>query len=76
MSVRKKSATLGLAAVAACGLALTVLAPASADTVPGQGGVPGTYTLGTTVIGVGSDTLQWVDDQLSKDYDSTTPSPA
>jgi ABC-type phosphate transport system substrate-binding protein len=78
MSVRKKSAKLGLAAVAACGLAFTVLAPANADTKPGTTGVNGTYTLGTTVIGVGSDTIQWVDDQLSKDYDNqaSTPSPA
>lgn len=73
MSVRKKSTSLGLATVAALGLAFTALAPANADTVPGQDTVPGTYTLGTTVIGVGSDTIQWVDDQLSKDYDSTTP---
>ncbi|MGC4110275.1 MAG: Ig-like domain repeat protein [Nocardioides sp.] len=78
MSVRKTSAKLGLATVAACALALTVLAPANADTKPGTGGVNGTYTLGTTVIGVGSDTIQWVDDQLSKDYDNqaSTPSPA
>ena len=47
--------------------------PANADTVPGQDNVPGTYTLGTTVIGVGSDTIQWVDDKLSADYDATTP---
>ena len=39
MSVRKKSAKLGLAAVAASGLALTVLAPANADTKPGTTGV-------------------------------------
>jgi ABC-type phosphate transport system substrate-binding protein len=78
MSVRKKSATLGLAAAAACGLALTAMAPATADTKPGATGVAGTYALGTTVVGVGSDTIQWVDDQLSKDYDNqaTTPSPA
>ncbi len=76
MSVRKKSAKLGLAAVAACSLVFTALAAANADTVPGQGGVPGTYTLGTTVIGVGSDTVQWVDEQLSADYDTTTPAVA
>ena len=35
MSVRQKSVKLGLAAVAASGLALTVLAPANADTEPG-----------------------------------------
>lgn len=80
MSVRKNSAKLGLAAVAACGLALTVLAPANADTKPGTNGVSGTYTLGTTVIGVGSDTIQWVDDQLAKDFDTfnaaqATPGP-
>lgn len=73
MSVRKISARLGMAAVAVSGLVLTALAPATADTVPGQDSVPGTYTLGTTVIGVGSDTLQWVDDKLSADYDATTP---
>lgn len=73
MSVRNISVKLGLAAVAVSGLALTALAPANADTVPGQNGVSGTYTLGTTVIGVGSDTLQWVDDQLVKDYDATSP---
>jgi ABC-type phosphate transport system substrate-binding protein len=66
--------------VAACGLALTGLAPANADTKPGTGGVSGTYVLGTTVVGVGSDTIQWVDDQLSKDFDTfnaaqTTPGP-
>ena len=76
MSVRKISAKLGLAAVAVSGLALTALAPANADTVPGHDSVPGTYTLGTTVIGVGSDTLQWVDDKLSADYDATTPAVA
>jgi ABC-type phosphate transport system substrate-binding protein len=70
MSVRKISARLGLATVAAAGLVLTALGSANADTVPGQGGVSGTYTLGTTVIGVGSDTIQWVDDQLSKDYNT------
>lgn len=73
MSVRKTSARLGVATAAVAGLVLTVLAPANADTVPGQGGVPGTYTLGTTVIGVGSDTIQWVDDKLSADYDATNP---
>jgi ABC-type phosphate transport system substrate-binding protein len=76
MSVRKKSAKLGLATVAACGLVFTVLAPANADTVPGQNSVTGTYTIGTTVIGVGSDTIQWVDDQLSKDYDNQAVAPA
>jgi ABC-type phosphate transport system substrate-binding protein len=47
-----------------------VLAPANADTKPGAGGVSGSYVLGTTVIGVGSDTIQWVDDQLAKDFDT------
>jgi ABC-type phosphate transport system substrate-binding protein len=75
MSARKISARLGMAAVAVTGLVLTALAPANADTVPGTNGVAGTYTLGTTVIGVGSDTLQWVDDKLSADYDATTPAP-
>jgi len=78
MSVRKFSARLGLAVVATSGLALTALAPAHADTVPGQDSVPGTYTLGTTVIGVGSDTIQWVDDALSADFNtfnSTQASP-
>jgi ABC-type phosphate transport system substrate-binding protein len=70
MSVRRTSARLGMVAVAVSGLALTALAPATADTKPGSDGVSGTYTLGTTVIGVGSDTIQWVDDQLSKDYDT------
>jgi ABC-type phosphate transport system substrate-binding protein len=79
MSVRKFSARMGLAVVAASGLALAALGPAHADTEPGVGGVDGSYTLGSTVIGVGSDTIQWVDDQLSKDYDhfnslQTTPS--
>jgi ABC-type phosphate transport system substrate-binding protein len=73
MSVRKISARLGLATVAAAGLVLTALGSANADTVPGQGGVNGTYTLGTTVIGVGSDTIQWVDDKLAADYDATNP---
>jgi ABC-type phosphate transport system substrate-binding protein len=76
MSVRKNSARLGMAAVAVTGLVLTALAPASADTVPGQDSVPGTYTLGTTVIGVGSDTIQWVDDKLSADYDASLPAPS
>ena len=40
MSVRKISAKLGLAAVAVTGLVLTVLAPANADTVPGQAACP------------------------------------
>jgi ABC-type phosphate transport system substrate-binding protein len=75
MSVRKNSARLGLAAVAAAGLVLAAMASANADTVPGQGGVPGTYDLGTTVIGVGSDTIQWVDDKLSADYDASNPTP-
>ena len=76
MSVRKISTKLGLTAVAVTGLVLTVLAPANADTVPGQDGVPGTLVLGTTVVGVGSDTLQWVDDKLSADFDATVPAPA
>ncbi len=67
---RKISAKLGLAAVAVAGLAFTALAPASADTVPGNDSVPGTYTPGTSVIGVGSDTIQWVDDALSSDYNT------
>ncbi len=76
MSVRKISTKLGLTAAAVTGLVLTVLAPANADTVPGQGGVPGTLVLGTTVVGVGSDTLQWVDDKLSADFDASVPAPA
>ncbi|HEX4465345.1 MAG TPA: substrate-binding domain-containing protein [Solirubrobacterales bacterium] len=76
MSVRQKSVKLGLAAVATAGLALTVLAPANADTVPNGGSVHGSYTLGTTLIGVGSDTIQWVDDQLSTDYDNQGSAPA
>lgn len=76
MSVRKTSVKLGLAAVAVCGLAFTALAPANADTVPGQGGVSGSLTLGTTLVGAGSDTTQWVMDQLVKDYDATSPSVA
>ena len=67
---RKISAKLGLATVAVAGLAFTALAPASADTVPGNDSVPGTYTPGTSVIGVGSDTIQWVDDALSSDYNT------
>ena len=67
---RKISARLGLATLAVTGLALTALAPANADTVPGSDSVPGTYTPGTSVIGVGSDTIQWVDDALSSDYNT------
>lgn len=70
MSVRSTSAKLGMVAVAVSGLALTALAPANADTVPGTNSVPGTYSPGTSVIGVGSDTIQWVDDQLSADYNT------
>ena len=76
MSVRKISTRVGLTALAVSGLVLTVLAPANADTVPGANGVPGSVTLGTTVIGVGSDTIQWVDDKLSADFDASVPAPA
>src|SRR5262245_26016828 len=75
MSVRSTTAKLGLVTVTVAGLALTALAPANADTVPGQGGVPGTYTPGVSIVGVGSDTIQWVDDQLSADYNASTPTP-
>ena len=75
MSVRSTTAKLGPVAATVAGLALTALAPANADTVPGQGGVPGTYTPGTSIVGVGSDTIQWVDDQLSADYNASTPTP-
>lgn len=68
MSVRRTSVKLGLAAVAVSSLALTVLAPANADTTP-TGGV----NLGTTLIGAGSDTTQWVMDRLTTDYDATNP---
>ncbi|WP_151084684.1 substrate-binding domain-containing protein [Nocardioides cynanchi] len=67
---RKISAKLGMAALAVAGLGFTALAPASADTVPGQDSVPGSYTPGTSVVGVGSDTIQWVDDALSGDYNT------
>src|SRR4029079_14145746 len=75
MSVRSTTAKLGLVAATVAALALTALAPANADTVPGQGSVPGTYTPGTSIVGVGSDTIQWVDDRLSADYDGSTPTP-
>lgn len=66
MSVRKNSALAGLAMVAVAGLAFTGMAPANAaDTTP-SGGV----TLGQTLVGVGSDTTQWVMDQLTKDYNT------
>ena len=71
MSARKISVRLGMATVAVSGLVLAALAPANADTVPGQNNVPGTYTLGTTVIGVGSDTSQNVVDQLMVDYNKS-----
>ena len=74
MSVRKNSAVAGVAIMAVAGLAFTGMAPANAaDTTP-SGGV----TLGQTLVGVGSDTTQWVMDQLTKDYNTynsaqTTP---
>ena len=75
MSVRT-TAKLGLVTVAVTGLVFTALVPANADTVPGQNDVPGTYSPGTSIVGVGSDTIQWVDDQLAQDYDSQTPTPS
>src|SRR6201986_1712629 len=66
MSVRT-TAKLGLVVAAVTGLALTALAPANADTVPAG------YTPGVTVVGGGSDTIQWVDDQLSADFNATSP---
>ena len=70
MSARQISVRLGMATVAVSGLVLAALAPAHADTKPAN------FTLGTTVIGVGSDTVQWVDDALSADFNATVPTPS
>ncbi|HEX3705626.1 MAG TPA: substrate-binding domain-containing protein, partial [Mycobacteriales bacterium] len=67
MSVRKNSVKLGVAAVAAFGLALTAAAPAGAV----DGGPSTTPKLGTDIIGAGSDTTQYLLDQLATDYDAT-----
>lgn len=66
MSVRKNSVKLGVAAVAVAGLVMTVAAPAGAlDAGPSTA-----PKLGTDIIGVGSDTTQWVMDKLTTDYDA------
>jgi ABC-type phosphate transport system substrate-binding protein len=67
MSVRKNSVKLGVAAVAAFGLALTAAAPAGAV----DGGPSTTPKLGTDIVGVGSDTTQYLLDQLATDYDAS-----
>jgi ABC-type phosphate transport system substrate-binding protein len=67
MSVRKNSVKLGVAAVAAFGLALTAAAPAGAV----DGGPSTSPKLGTDIIGAGSDTTQYLLDQLATDYDAT-----
>ncbi|MGN6473421.1 MAG: substrate-binding domain-containing protein [Mycobacteriales bacterium] len=72
MSVRKNSAKLGVAVVAAFGLALTAAAPAGAV----DGGPSTTPKLGTDIIGVGSDTTQYLMDKLATDYDAATTSGA
>ena len=76
MSVRKFSAKLAVAAVAAAGLSATVLGPAQA-TIPsptnGQekyfdlsnsGVLAYAHIASGALIGVGSDTIQFVDGQL------------
>jgi ABC-type phosphate transport system substrate-binding protein len=66
MSVRKNSAKLGVAVAAAVGLALTAAAPAGAV----DGGPSTSPKLGTDIIGVGSDTTQYLMDKLATDYDA------
>ena len=66
MSVRKNSAKLGVAAAAAFGLALTAAAPAGAV----DGGATSSPKLGTDIIGVGSDTTQYLIDKLATDYNT------
>lgn len=65
MSVRKYTIRLGLATAAIAGLGLSTMGPALADAGPSS------PVLGTDVVGVGSDTTQWVMDQLTTDYDAS-----
>lgn len=67
MSVRKNSVKLGVAAAAAFGLALATAVPAGAL----DGGPASSPKLGTDIIGVGSDTTQFLMDKLADDYDAT-----
>ena len=82
MFVRKIGAKLAVAAMAATGLSVAVLAPAQA-TIPapsnGQekyfdlsnSGLLASATIGSgALIGVGSDTIQFVDGQLAEAYNS------
>ncbi|WP_020485882.1 substrate-binding domain-containing protein [Nocardioides sp. Iso805N] len=83
MSVRKISAKLAVAAVAATGLSVAVLAPAQAaipNPTNGQekyfdlanSGVLSTASIAAgSLIGVGSDTIQFVDGALSEAYNKS-----
>ena len=78
MSVRKYGVKLGLTATAAAGLALGALAPAMASTYSSAAS-QGDYTYknvapaATDVVGVGSDTIQFVDADLASAYNSIHP---
>lgn len=68
MFVRKKSVKLGAVVVAGSVMALTGFASANADT-PGYFDAGSYHNTTTAMVGVGSDTIQWVTDDLSKAYD-------
>ncbi|HVT65680.1 MAG TPA: substrate-binding domain-containing protein [Mycobacteriales bacterium] len=67
MSVRRNSVRLGVVAAAITGLGLSLAAPAGAV----DGGPSTTPKLGTDIIGVGSDTTQYLIDKLATDYNSS-----
>jgi ABC-type phosphate transport system substrate-binding protein len=58
---------MGLAGVAVVGLTLAVAAPANAV----DGGPSSSPNLGVDIVGVGSDTTQWVMDALANSYDAS-----
>jgi hypothetical protein len=77
MSVRKTSVKLGTAAAAVTALALAALAPAGAATtedswyqLSNSGFANGTDFSSTAILGAGSDTIQFVDGAIAKQYDA------
>lgn len=72
MSVRNMR-KLGVAALAGSAIALSTFASATADT-PGYFQAGSYNNTTTAMVGVGSDTIQWVTDDLSKAYDDSLTS--
>ena len=83
MSVRKMSVKLGAAAVAVSGLTFAALAPAGAATTEdpfylqsNSGFADGTDLAANSIIGAGSDTIQFVDGALAQAYNKANPTAA